>query len=289
MGEILAERAAPVASIVIPAHNEEQAIGRLLSGLLKNARPDEFQILVLCNGCTDHTVDIASRYQPAVTVVDLPVPSKREALKHADELTEVFPRLYIDADVQIDTAGVRALVQALRGSVHAAAPTRVIPREGVSVAVRAYYDVWEMLPQVRTAPFGRGVVSLSHEGHQRVNALPALLADDLAMTKAFAAPERTVVTGAQVVIRPPRTLRDLLRRRVRIDTGNAQIDRTASPRSSELRTSVMDLARIGGANPALVPKLSIFFGVALTSRLSARRRVRAGDFTTWLRDDSSRD
>jgi glycosyltransferase involved in cell wall biosynthesis len=43
-------------SIVVPAHNEEENIGSFLSGLSK--RFDKAEIIVVCNGCTDHTPDI---------------------------------------------------------------------------------------------------------------------------------------------------------------------------------------------------------------------------------------
>jgi hypothetical protein len=32
----------------------------------------------------------------------------------------------------------------------------------------------------------------------------------------------------------------------------------------------------------------VFLAVALASRLAARRRIRRGDYDTWLRDESSR-
>ena len=46
-------------SIVIPAHNEAAVIGRLLSGLLAEAEPDEFEVLVVANGCHDATETVA--------------------------------------------------------------------------------------------------------------------------------------------------------------------------------------------------------------------------------------
>jgi hypothetical protein len=38
----------------------------------------------------------------------------------------------------------------------------------------------------------------------------------------------------------------------------------------------------------LAVRLPVFIGVGFLSRLLARRAVRAGDFQTWLRDESSR-
>jgi glycosyltransferase involved in cell wall biosynthesis len=277
----------PTASIVIPAHNEERAIASLLEQLLADAGPGEFDVLVMCNGCTDRTSELARQFEPAVRVVDVPEPSKRAAIKQADSLASAFPRLYIDADVGIGTADVRALRDGLVAEVLVAAPTRVIPRDGVARLVRAYYDVWEELPQVRAAPFGRGVVALSRSGHERIRDLPPMMSDDLAMTAEFAAHERVVIADARVVVWPPRTMRDLVGRRVRVYTGNDQFDQ-ARGRSAELTTSPRDLMAILRRRPALTPKVVVFIGVSVFAKFAARKAIRSGDYQTWRRDESSR-
>jgi hypothetical protein len=40
--------------------------------------------------------------------------------------------------------------------------------------------------------------------------------------------------------------------------------------------------------PAFAAKLPVFAAVTVAARLGARRSVARGDFTTWLRDESSR-
>jgi glycosyltransferase involved in cell wall biosynthesis len=274
-------------SIVVPAHNEERSIRRLLDALTVDAAPGEFEIIVVCNGCTDTTAAIAAGYAPAVRVVDLPEPSKRAALKRGDVEAGSFPRLYVDADVVVDATTVRRLAQALRGPVLAAAPTRVLPRDGVGRLVRAYYDVWEQLPQVRSALFGRGVIAVSATGHERIRALPPAMSDDLAMSAAFATGEQTVVSDAAVTVWPPRTLRDLMRRRIRVNTGNAELDQGGA-RPTELKTSPRTVLRVARTNPRLIPSVAVFLSVAVASKIAARRRVARGDFDTWLRDESSR-
>jgi len=107
------------------------------------------------------------------------------------------------------------------------------------------------------------------------------------MSEAFEAHERVVVPEAVAVIRPPRTTRDLVRRRVRVVTGNAELDRSAG-RSAEAKTGWADLLRIVRTRPGLIVCLPVFVGVAIMAKVAASRRVRAGDFSVWLRDDSSR-
>ncbi|MEU6933139.1 glycosyltransferase family A protein [Streptomyces sp. NPDC046374] len=299
-------------SIVIPAHNEERTLGRLLDALLDGARDEEFDIVVVCNGCTDATARVAAGHGPRVRVVETPVPSKHEALRLGDTHARGFPRIYVDADVVLGAGDVRALTAALAGpgEVLAAAPERELPMTGCSWRVRAYYRVWQRLPAVRDGLFGRGVIALSGAGHARIAALPPLMADDLAASLAFGPAERSVVRTARVVVRPPRTWRDLIRRRVRAATSTAQLedhqarsaredhrarsapeDRQAAPEPTappSARTGVADLRALVRADPTLLPAVVVFLSAALAARRGARKAIKARDFDTWLRDESSR-
>ncbi|MET9950073.1 glycosyltransferase [Streptomyces sp. NPDC006339] len=288
-------------SIVIPAHNEERTLGRLLDGLLADLPDDPpdaaFDLVVVCNGCTDDTARVAAAYGPRVRVVETPVPSKHEALRLGDTHARGFPRIYVDADVELGAADARALAEALSGpgAVLAATPARELPTAGCSWPVRAYYRVWQRLPAVREGLFGRGVIAVSAVGHARLAALPPLMADDLAASLAFAPAERAVVPAARVVVRPPRTWADLIRRRVRAATSTAQLEAhqersapagQAAPPSA--RTGLGDLGALLRAEPSLLPALLVFLTAAVVARRGARRAVRKGDFATWLRDESSR-
>jgi hypothetical protein len=171
--------------------------------------------------------------------------------------------------------------------VHAAAPTRVTPLDGCPWTVRWYYQIWERLPVVQEGLFGRGVIALSAEGHARIAALPELMGDDLAASLSFTAPERTVVDRARVVVHPPRTLKDLLRRRVRSMTVTTQAaTQTRLPGSRTSKSDLKDLLRAAPLRNG--PRLAWFLIVTAIARSRARRAVKAGDFTTWLRDESSR-
>ncbi|MNL77205.1 hypothetical protein D3C87_2033330 [compost metagenome] len=59
-------------------------------------------------------------------------------------------------------------------------------------------------------------------------------------------------------------------------------------RADESRTRIVDLLRISVAHPGNPVKVLTFGLITVLSKLAAQRRVRAGDFTTWLRDESSR-
>jgi glycosyltransferase involved in cell wall biosynthesis len=275
-------------SIVIPAHNEERVIGRLLGGLLAEAAPGELEILVIPNGCTDDTARVAATFGPDVRVVPSPVASKYAALRSGDEHATGFPRLYIDADVEITTQAARALAGALqRPGVMAAAPERVVDTAVSSWPVRWYYDVWGRLPTVRTGLYGRGVIGVSREGYDRIISMPEVMGDDLAASVAFSAGERQIVSGAMVIVRAPRTVGDLIRRRVRSQTVVTQMA-TVTPAAAAARTSPSDLVAVVRSRPALAAKMFVFLAVTVIARRRARRPIKQGDYSTWLRDESSR-
>jgi glycosyltransferase involved in cell wall biosynthesis len=280
-----------VTSIVIPAHNEARVIGRLLDSLLADPSEYETDIVVVCNGCTDDTARIAAARGPRVRVVEIPVPSKHAALRTGDDHARGFPRLYVDADVVITGADVRALTEPLNddsSGILATAPERQIPLAACAWRVRAYYQVWQQLPVVREGLFGRGVIAVSKAGHARIAALPPLMADDLAASLAFAPSERLVVGAASVVVHPPRTWPDLIKRRIRAAVSTAQVERHQRPEEASARTSKADLIAVLRREPRLFPGLAVFLAATVVARRGARKAIRAQDFGTWLRDESSR-
>lgn len=276
-------------TIVIPAHNEQLVIGRMLANLADSAPIPGLTIIVVANGCSDDTAGIARSFGAPVEVICIPEASKRLALIAGDRAAQSFPLIYADADIELGKNDVLALEAELRKpGVLATAPERVIGLDGCPWPVRWYYDVWTRLPNVRGELFGRGVIAVSEEGHRRLRALPPLMADDLAASLSFGADERSIAPGARVTYYPPRRVADLLRRRVRAVTGVAQIERTTSAPASTQRTSLSDLARLARDRPALLPRLACFCGITFLARARARLAIARGDYTTWLRDESSR-
>jgi hypothetical protein len=313
-------------SVVVPAHNEGAVLGRLLSGLLDGARPGSIEVVVVANGCTDDTADVARSFAagegaqgPAaggtggavVRVIETSVANKYHAMRLADAEIDAFPRVYVDADVELGYTGVMSLAEVLcakdeNGSesggerhgereeaknVLAAAPEREVPLDGCPWTVRWYYAVWERLPTVRSGLFGRGVIGVSEAGYQRLRVLPELMGDDLAASLSFTDAERRIVPDAVAIVHPPRTCRDLIRRRVRTATVTAQAGRRAelSKAGGEARTSRADLLGVLKEAPlTMAPRLAWFLCVTVVARRRARRMMAAGDYSTWLRDESSR-
>lgn len=272
-------------SVVIPAHNEENGIGRLLRAL-GCPDPVPFEVVVVANGCSDSTARIAREL--GATVVETPVPSKVKALALGDTQALSFPRLYVDGDVVLHRADVTTLCQALADGVLAAGPERVLPMDGVSRVVRWYYSVWQELDGVQNELYGRGAIAIGEAGHQRLRDWPDVMSDDMFVAMSFAPHERRVVADAKVVILPPKTYGDLLRRRVRVMAGNAQA--TSDRHLPFVRPSGASLRYFGRLvlqRPRCVPQVAVFVGTAALARLWSFLAIRRGT-VSWLRDESSR-
>ena len=283
------ERAEDILSIIVPAHDEAQVIGRLLGQLVSSVGEGELDILVVANGCTDNTAEVAASFGPPVRVLAISAASKRQALAAGNRAARGFPRLYVDADVELESGDARELGRVLRRpGVLCAGPERTHDMAGRRWPVRWYYDVWERLPEVRRGLFGRGVIGLSEAGYARLAARPPVLADDLAASLEFSPRERMIVPGAQVIVHPPRAFADLLRIRTRYAMGTDQLEGTWRTSDSAARTRGTDLLAIVRQDIRLTPRVALFLLVALLARMRARRASALTGHSQWLRDESSR-
>lgn len=284
-------RRPPVASVVVPAHDEERSIGRLLDALAPRVRDGSLELVVVCNGCTDRTADVARTRLPEATVVELARPSKQVALGAGDRTATVLPRVYVDADVVISGDDVLRLAERVGGDGPlAAAPERVLDTAGASRLVRGYYAVWSDLRAVRSGLYGRGVLAVGEQGYARIAVRPDVLGDDLVVDLAFEEGEREVVTGARSVVRVPRRTLDLVRRRVRAVEGNRQVYRgdgardTAAGSTDDVRT----MGRAAWPDLRRLTDLASFVAVTAAARGVARWRRWRGAEPAWHRDESSR-
>ena len=91
---------------MIPAHDEAKVIGRGLNRLF-DSLGSGIEVVVVCNGCTDGTADAARVSGHPLTVIELDVASKAEALRAGDEFVTALPRVYLDADVLVSGSAIR--------------------------------------------------------------------------------------------------------------------------------------------------------------------------------------
>jgi glycosyltransferase involved in cell wall biosynthesis len=283
----------PIASIVIPAHNEEQLIGTCLTTLLTGADEGELEIVVVANGCRDRTAERARAVDPAVQVVEIARGSKPLALNTGDHAVTAFPRFYIDADVQVGIVAIRKVVAALRaGDTLAAAPRMELDLAGRPWRVRAFYETWSKLHYVTDAHIGSGVYAVSEAGRARFGRFPDIVADDMFIHSLFDPSERVSVRDAEFVDRAPLTLRGLLRIKGRAAAGNFEYRAKYADQARHADGANRPRAAGAGAlvrDPKAWPALALYTAVYVAAQIRGWWKFRFGDLRHWDRDDSARD
>ena len=256
----------PSASVIIHAHNESSVIARALAPLAPLAASGALDVIVACNGCSDSTADIAARFA-GVTVINLAEASKVAAMNAADEVATRWPRLYLDADIDVDPAALAQTIRALAGDgIFAARPAFRIDADGASPAVRAYLRALYRMPSMSQVMWGAGVYGLSRAGHDRLGSFPAASADDLLVDRLFAPGRKLILSGPAVTVRMPRTAKGLLAVLVRSRRGTAE---------QSLDTGALSLKELLGTitSPGSAVDAACFIGFALAVRYRTARQT----------------
>lgn len=270
-------------TIVIAAHNEAAVIGRCLDALLADHDPD-LEIIVVPNGCTDETAELAR--SRGVRVVDVASAGKAMALNAGDAVATSFPRIYLDADIAVPPGGIHALVAALaRTGSPVAVPRRRLALRGRPRLVRAYFSINARLPVFSRGLFGRGLVALSEEGRRRFDSFPPIVADDLFLDSLFADSERTIVDAVEVVVETPLTAHDLISVLARVRRGNAAVRALGDAKIRQARrwSWLWDVVL---RDPRLAPAAVVYVTLSVVAVLRARRTDRFS--LAWGRDESTR-
>jgi acetyltransferase-like isoleucine patch superfamily enzyme len=276
----------PALSVIIPAHNEEKVLERCLETLLADSKPGELEILVAANGCTDRTVEIARSYGNRVGVIQISEASKHAALNAGDEAATVFPRAYLDADIAISTAAIRSVAEEMdRTGALVGAPRAMIDFDGCPAIIQSFYRVWVEMPWFTDSLVGSGIYVLSAAGHARLGAFPAITNDDQYVHDLFETRERVTASSHQFLVRPPRTVEGLIRRRTRTIIGQRELDRLFGQLPGRARRiSLLELLR---RRRTRVWDLVVYVVITKLAALAATRKEQRGDHG-WERDETSR-
>jgi glycosyltransferase involved in cell wall biosynthesis len=268
----------PVASVVIPAHDERAHIAEHLTALLADLPEGTLEVVVVCNGCTDDTATVAGGV-PGVRVVELPEASKIAALRAGDAEAAHFPRIYLDADVRLAGAAAAALAHAL--TTPAPRVAGVLPEvdlSGASWAVRRFYGFRLRLPVLQQGIIGAGVYALNEAARDRIGDWPDVLGDDGYVFRSFSPRERILVAGHRTRVVAPPTLGVVIRRGVRVRRGNAELGTLAAGRvEAAPSTGVLTALRQVGREPSRWPDAAVWLAASVVIRLLTRLRW-AGDW-----------
>ena len=277
-----------MASVVIAAHNEAFVIGQCLEAV-RGSGPEDLEIVVVPNGCTDSTADVARA--SGALVEELSDPGKAAALNVGDALAKTFPRIYLDADIVVPAGGLTALIAVFDqpSPPLAAVPQRYLEVADRPILVRAYFAIQARLPAFRQGLFGRGMIALSSAGRSRFDRFPPLIADDLFLDALFTASEKRVVDDVRVPVETPRSTRNLVRRLIRVRRGNASMRHAARMGTAPATVRRADrwswLRDVVLPRPWLLPAGVAYFAITTYAAVIARLRP---DQQAWGHDDSTR-
>jgi glycosyltransferase involved in cell wall biosynthesis len=284
-------------SVVIAAHDEAAVIGRCVEALGDQRGVGPVQVVVVANGCHDDTAEVARR-AGATVVISVPEPGKSAALAAGDGAAVGFPRVYLDADMELPPHALLASEQVFAEdpAVLAAAPRRHVVSTGSSRAVRAYMAISSRHPAYENSLFGRGMVVLSEEGRRRFDQFPAVVADDLFLDSLYSDAEKRPISSVDVAVVAPRTTRALLRRLVRVRRGNADLRSSVVAHGTPATTGSPLVRRpdrlawlrdVVVPQPRLLPAGLVYVGLtslaAVLARLGSRRPVAWGQDRTARR------
>lgn len=135
-------------SVVIPAHNEEKYIGKCLRSVIgasKYVKPDNVEIIVVANRCTDRTCAIAEHYGAAVLKNDdkCIAAIRNTGVKAAKGEIVVT----IDADSRMSRYALAEIRDKLgSGKFIGGGTMPKFDRMSLGIAVSSLYVLWNLLP-----------------------------------------------------------------------------------------------------------------------------------------------
>jgi glycosyltransferase involved in cell wall biosynthesis len=276
-------------SIVIPAHNEAGVIARTLSAITDGLLSGEADIVVVCNGCSDDTAEIARRWGSPIRVVETTTANKASALNLGDRAAgSVFPRFYIDADIVVGLNTICALADRLsKGDVLAVAPIGRVETSQCSWPVRWFFEVASLLPSAYEGIGGSGVYALSCDGRSRFDDFPNVIAEDAYVRIQFRPHECETIPGLTSTVYAPQRMKDLIQVKTRVRLGHLEVARMLPEAWRTRRTSNNRAILALFCHIYLWPKLLLYGYVTFLARAKARYRLRT-NVRVWERDSTSR-
>jgi len=229
--QIISE-AAPLLTVIIPSHNEENYIGNCLQslarqrGLPKNVG---IEVIVAANGCTDRTVAVSDFFQNVLgenkielVTLDIEIPGKSNAIRLAEQKAKYRNFLYIDADVTIeDTLLSEILTTLSEASPIYVSGTLAIPTSQSWISAN-YAKIWLALPFVNEGVPGIGLYGVNEAGRKRWGDFPQIIADDRFVRLNFAESERRKASS-RYFWSLPQGARNLTKARIRWCEGNEEL------------------------------------------------------------------
>ncbi|MCP4834356.1 MAG: glycosyltransferase family 2 protein [Phycisphaera sp.] len=274
-------------SVVIPAHNEEALIERTLRGVLDDGVSD-LEIVVVVNASDDRTAEVARNVDPSIRVIETSTPGKCHALNLGESQLDSFPRMFLDADIELRSGSVRKLFDAVSEARPIVSPRPVFDLSRLSLSVRLFYQAQRFNSYFGNgSPNGSGCFVIGESGRRRWETFPELIADDGFVQGHFEPSERSTVAGAEAVVQPPRTLESMITVRSRVRRGNFELRQRFPelmenhvPRGGEVFKKLL-------FRPWEWHAMFVYGYIRIAERFLARRQLAGGE-SGWGRDDAAR-
>lgn len=276
--------------VIIPSNNEESCIQTCLRAVLEQTSlpaNHNIQVIVAANGCHDRTVALANEMIPAfaaagfdLTVLDIDIGNKINALNVAEASANHEDRVFIDADVVIDPPVLAALLDTLDHPtpIYASGAVRV-PRPQ-SLISRAYAKVWTDMPFFRDGVPGIGLYAMNGAGRARWDEFPSIIADDRFVRLQFSPEERhKIKAGYDWPL--PEGFNNLVHVRHRWREGNIELAEKfpeLMANDSEINTSSSNALRL-----LRTPFASVIFVLIYLASNARARRTKDEDTAGWRR------
>jgi glycosyltransferase involved in cell wall biosynthesis len=277
-----------MATVIVPAHNEANVIGRCLDSIIH--QPGVNKIIVACNGCSDGTYDtVVNRYGKYDNLIclDLAKPSKTNAINEAESYIESYPVFYIDADTRLSEGAIAIVADAMpKLKLELAAPTPVVDTSNSSWLVRQYYNVWLKLPYVKDGVIATCSFVVSEQGRKRFGQFPDVISDDGYIRCQFERAEIGNIPGAEIRIMAPRDVVSLIKIKTRARLGNMQLNRLklcTYPTNKAHGRVMISMIFSRNALPAIV-----YYSIASLIRIRSLFQMRRIDHYRWEKDMTTR-
>ncbi len=266
------------ALVIIPAHNEGSILEATLESICLNKPYDMFDILVVSNGSTDNTVDVARRFAPRVRVVECPEAAKWMALNTGRTHGQGRHCIYLDADVVVSRNAISATIALLDTGVEAAAPQIRIESDKPSFFVRAYLGIWRLSPYFADGHVGAGFYAIHRDVADRIGPFPDIIADDQFVLASIDTSDRATAHNEWFVHRVPNTLRQIVRQELRREAGRSQFEAYAATNKIDLGSAAPESSWLALLlrSPRHAPAALLFLGTKLFARFGGRYLLRTG-------------
>ena len=218
-------------SVLIPAHNEADWLPACLDALCAtDLMAGSVEVIVVANGCTDDTAELARKKAPAfeargwaLRVLELAQGSKLGALNAGEAAARGAVLVYLDADVLVSPPLLAQLAEALAEDAPRYASGMPQVTTSGDWVTRHYTRFWQTTGFMTHGVPGFGVFAMNRTGRARWGEWPDIISDDTFARLNFR-PEERIAVPAPYAWPMIEGFAPLVRVRRRQDIGVAEVE-----------------------------------------------------------------